>query len=35
MLRSDKFDGNERESFAAVNERMDDAKAYTAVHSGR
>lgn len=33
MMRSDKFDGSDRESFAAVNERMDDVKAYTAIHS--
>ncbi len=33
MMRSDKFDGNDRESFEAVNERMEDVKAYTAIHS--
>ncbi|MDE7272189.1 MAG: ATP-binding protein [Lachnospiraceae bacterium] len=33
IMKSDKFDGNDRESFAAVNETMEDVKAQTAVNS--
>lgn len=33
IMKSDKFDDSDRESFAAVNERMEDAKAQAAVNS--
>ena len=32
IMKSDKFDDSDRESFAAVNERMEDVKAQTAVN---
>lgn len=33
IMKSDKFDESDRESFAAVNEKMEDFKAQTAIHS--
>lgn len=33
VIRSDIFDGNDREAFAAVNENMEDVKAQTAVNT--
>lgn len=33
IVNPDRFDRNDAESFAAVNERMDDVKAHTAIHS--
>lgn len=33
IMKSKKFDGNDRKAFAAVNETMDDVKACTAVNS--
>ena len=33
IMKSDCFDENERESFAAVNEKMDDVKAQTAINT--
>ncbi len=33
IMKSDKFDESDRESFVAVNERMEDFKAQTAIHS--
>lgn len=33
IIKSDKFDESDREAFAAVNEKMEDFKAQTAIHS--
>lgn len=33
IIKSDKFDESDREAFAAVNEKMEDFKAQTALHS--
>ena len=33
IMKSDKFDESDRESFVAVNEKMEDFKAQTAIHS--
>lgn len=33
IMKSDKFDESDRESFAAINEKMEDFKAQTAIHS--
>ncbi len=33
IMKSDKFDANDRDAFTAVNEKMDDVKAQTAIHT--